>query len=118
MPKTVSDKPKGDAAERSGPAGFLALTGTQLQFQHDKPFIILYGNHRLLIFGAQGALDLLSFFPKVEQFLIRQIFDLEVERRFIGGSETSGHTYSLSGPRHADGPVLTQRLCFVCVDRL
>ena len=96
MPKGGSDEPKRGTVERSGPAGFLTLAGAQLQLQNDQPFIILNGNHRLLVFGAQGALDLLGFLPEIEQLLVRQIFDLDVERRVISGIETSGQRDSLS----------------------
>ena len=96
-----------DTQRGSGSAGLLTLAGTQLQFQHDKPFIVLYGYDGLMIFGAQGTFDLLGFRPEIKQLLIRQVFDLNIERRFIGGSETSGHTCSLSEAEARKRPVPT-----------
>ena len=64
-------------------------------------------NDGLMIFGAQGTFDLLGFRPEIKQFLIRQVFDLNIERRFIGGSETSGHTCSLSEAEARKRPVPT-----------
>ena len=67
-----------------------------MQFQHDQALIILNRNHRLLIFGTQGALDLLGFFPEIKKLFISQILDLDIEGRFISRGKTSGIKYSLS----------------------
>ena len=53
----------------------------------------------MLIFGTQGALDLLGFFPEVEKLFISQILDLDVEGRFISGRKTYiANTLAADGP--------------------